>query len=255
MTRHKNVLLIFFIIAISFITAGYSFNPKSNASEKIIVSKNMGFAVVELFTSEGCSSCPSADKNVAKLLSRHIDNVYILSYHVDYWNRLGWKDPFSHAAFTARQSQYSRFFSLNSIYTPQVVVNGRSEFVGSNDIKLNAVVENNINNGVRSDLHIETERKGNMLTVHYNVSHPEPVLLNLALIQPEATTSVKSGENGGKILHHVNIVRALNIIDVKGNGYLTIEIPKQITAIPLQLIAFTQSKQHLQILGADSKNL
>lgn len=255
MKKHTIVSLIFTLIAISLIVINYSFNYKNNTLQKRSDRQNTGFAVVELFTSEGCSSCPSADKNVAKLLSRHMDNVYILSYHVDYWNRLGWKDPFSHAAFTARQSQYSRSFSLNSMYTPQVVVNGRSEFAGSNEVKLNAVVENSINNGVSSGLQVETERKGNMLTVHYDVSHPEPVLLNMAFVQPAATTSVKSGENGGKTLHHVNIVRALNIVEVKGKGYLTLEIPKQITAIPLEFIAFTQSKQQLQILGADSKIL
>lgn len=248
-------MLIFFTVAISIIATGYSFNPGSNASEKTIVKRNVGFAVVELFTSEGCSSCPSADKNVAKLLSRHIDNVYILSYHVDYWNRLGWKDPFSHAAFTARQGQYARFFSLKAIYTPQVVVNGRSEFVGSNEVKLNSVVENSISTGMRSGLQVETERKDNILTVRYDISYPEPVLLNMAFVQPEATTSVKSGENSGKTLHHVNVVRALNIVEVKGKGYLTLEIPKQITAIPLEFIAFTQSKQQLQILGADRKIL
>lgn len=255
MKKHTIPSLIFMLIAISLTVISYSFNYKNNALQKTSDHQNTGFAVVELFTSEGCSSCPSADKNVAKLLSRHIGNVYILSYHVDYWNRLGWKDPFSHAAFTARQSQYARYFSLKSIYTPQVVVNGRSEFVGSNEVKLNAVVENSINTGVSSGLQVETERKGNLLTVHYDVSHPELVVLNMAFVQPEATTSVKSGENGGKTLHHVNIVRAFNIVEVKGKGHLTLEIPKQITDIPLEFIAFTQSKQQLQVLGADSKIL
>jgi len=255
MKKHTIVSLIFTLTVISLIVINYSFNYKNNTSQETSDRQNTGFAVVELFTSEGCSSCPSADKNVAKLLSRHIDNVYILSYHVDYWNRLGWKDPYSHAAFSARQGQYSRSFSLKSMYTPQVVINGRSEFVGSNEVKLNAVVENSISNGVRSGLQIETERKGNMLIVHYDVSHPEPVLLNMAFVQPEATTSVKSGENGGKTLHHVNIVRALNIVEVKGKGHLNLEIPKQITGIALEFIAFTQSKQQLQVLGADSKIL
>lgn len=255
MKKYTIVSLFLTLTAISLIVINYSFNYTNNTLQKTSDRQSNGFAVVELFTSEGCSSCPSADVTVAKLLSKHIDNVYILSYHVDYWNRLGWKDPFSHAAFTARQSQYSRSFSLNTIYTPQVIVNGSSEFVGSNEVKLNTVVENNINNGVRSGLQVETERKDNQLVVHYNISSQEPVLLNMAFVQPEATTSVKSGENSGKTLHHVNIVRALNIVEVKGKGFLTLEIPKQLTAIPLEFIAFTQSKQQLRVLGADSKIL
>ena len=80
--------------------------------------------VVELFTSEGCSSCPPADKLVATLVERDKkEAVYILSYHVDYWDRLGWKDRFSDAAFTARQQHYAELLHLSSVYTPQIVVN------------------------------------------------------------------------------------------------------------------------------------
>src|SRR5882757_10188754 len=91
-----------------------------------------GFAVVELFTSEGCSSCPSADALVAAVQKENKDQpVYILAFHVDYWDRLGWKDAFSDAAYSDRQRAYASWLRLSSIYTPQVVVNGRKEFVGS----------------------------------------------------------------------------------------------------------------------------
>src|SRR5439155_1000874 len=93
-----------------------------------------GFALLELFTSEGCSSCPPADALLARLASearRSGRRVYALSFHVDYWDRLGWKDRFSSAAFTQRQGDYARRFRLASLYTPQLVVNGAQEIVGS----------------------------------------------------------------------------------------------------------------------------
>lgn len=252
---NKNISLIFSLVAVLAIVMVYSFNNKSNALHKTSYSKNMGFAVVELFTSEGCSSCPPADKVVAKLLSKQLENVYILCFHVDYWNRLGWNDPFSQAAFSARQKKYSTYLSLDGVYTPQLVINGILEFVGSNAGKLNAVVENSLRNGEQSGLSIEAKEKDNTITVYYTLNGAEPVFLNLALVQPEASTVIRSGENNGKTLNHVNIVRALDIIDVKGKGYLTIDIPKEIEEIPLKLVAFTQSKQSFKILGADSKNL
>jgi len=86
----------------------YSLDAEKVKAEKEPLN-NKGFAVVELFTSEGCSSCPPADQLVGKLLSENRPNVYILSYHVDYWDRLGWKDNFSDAAFSARQKQYARY--------------------------------------------------------------------------------------------------------------------------------------------------
>ena len=91
--------------------------------------------VVELFTSEGCSSCPPADALLQSLVdAQPIDGAQIigLGHHVDYWDRLGWRDKFSSGASTARQQRYARTFNVDSIYTPQMVVDGRDEFVGSN---------------------------------------------------------------------------------------------------------------------------
>lgn len=214
-----------------------------------------GFAVVELFTSEGCSSCPSADETVARLLSKNIDNVYILAYHVDYWNRLGWKDPFSNAAYSQRQNQYAAKFDLNSVYTPQVIVNGASEFIGSDEDKLTNTVENNLGKQSAQNISISTTRSNNIVTINYDIDGSEAELLNIALVQPEATTSVKRGENGGRTLHHVNIVRALKTIDANGKGSVTMEVPNELTGVTLQLIAYTQSKKSFEILGADKKAL
>src|ERR1700743_1770155 len=86
--------------------------------------KRKGFAVVELFTSEGCSSCPPADKALAELAAKYPDNVFVLGFHVDYWDRLGWKDIYSGAQYTQRQKDYAQLFKLESIYTPEAVVNG-----------------------------------------------------------------------------------------------------------------------------------
>src|SRR5512146_3181325 len=94
---------------------------------------------VELFTSEGCSSCPPADALLTQLeKQRQIDGrpIIVLGEHVDYWNNLGWTDRFSSARFSERQSEYARKFGLDSVYTPQMVVNGRTEFVGNDPAAL-----------------------------------------------------------------------------------------------------------------------
>ncbi|TAL43473.1 MAG: DUF1223 domain-containing protein, partial [Chitinophagaceae bacterium] len=109
---------------------------------------NDGFALVELFTSEGCSSCPPADELIEEVQEKYSGkNVIALSYHVDYWDRLGWKDPFSSADFTNRQEYYGGIFRLNSIYTPQAVINGETEFVGSNSAKLISSIEERLKTG------------------------------------------------------------------------------------------------------------
>lgn len=248
----KKVCLVNAMIAmlplISFTYGSISFNKKHDT----VKNKN-GFAVIELFTSEGCSSCPSADRAVARLLMKNTDNVYILSYHVDYWNRLGWKDIFSKPQFSARQQQYASHFSSESVYTPQVIVNGAIEFVGSDEGKLNAAVSDNLKKDETSDLSISAKKNANTVTVFYDITEQNTVQLNIAFIQPGATTNVKGGENSGRTLQHVNIVRGLNTIDTKGKGSLTIEIPKELTNMSFELAAFTQDKNTFKILGADKK--
>lgn len=241
------------LLSAAVLFLAYSFSNKSRIAVQSKPS-NAGFAVVELFTSEGCSSCPPADAAVARLLAQKNHQVYILSFHVDYWNRLGWNDAFSQAAFSARQTRYAHHFSLNGAYTPQVVVNGTSEFVGSDEKKLHTAVETDLGTGAASELQLEAKRAGETVNVTYKTT-ATPVLLQLALVQPEATTEVQKGENHGRTLHHVNIVRYLQTADVSGNGSLTLTIPADLANQPLELIAFTQSKETYKILGAAQQRL
>jgi hypothetical protein len=248
----KKYLPLAFIILIALIVITFGFKNEKKATTN---ESSSGFAVVELFTSEGCSSCPPADETVARLLSKNIENVYILSYHVDYWNRLGWKDQFSSADYSRRQNQYASVFNLGSVYTPQVVVNGTVEFVGSDENKLTATVRNDLKTAPAQHISISATKSNNSASIHYNIDGNDVILLNIALVQSQATTSVKRGENGGRTLHHVNIVRELKTIMANGKGNVTLDIPAELSGMPLQIIAYTQDKKSLQILSADQKSL
>lgn len=237
------------ILVVSIATFScFGFDFKKDPAKKV-TAESKGFAVIELFTSEGCSSCPSADELVSKILSEGKQNVYIVSFHVDYWNRLGWKDNFSQAAFSARQQQYSRHLSLDGMYTPQIVVNGTDQFVGSNETHLRSSISNM---NQQSNLTVEASKTNNALIhVSYKIADNHGGLLNIALIQPEATTLVKRGENGGRKLHHVNIIRELKTIETASNaGSLDIEIPTELREIPFTVIAYTQQKNTFKITGA-----
>src|SRR5580765_6254972 len=104
-------------VTLVVVTASFSCYSSNKKTDTGIATGN-GFAVVELFTSEGCSSCPPADEAVAKILKEYKGNVYVLGYHVDYWNNYGWKDVFSSADYSSRQKNYAKTFQLHSIYTP-----------------------------------------------------------------------------------------------------------------------------------------
>lgn len=177
-----------------------------------------GFAVIELFTSEGCSSCPPADKLLETINKEYAGkNVLTLSYHVDYWNKLGWKDEFSNAENTARQSYYANIFRLNSIYTPQAVVNGTTEFVGSDRSKMVNSIERS--KKINKTITLNAFTDNNKVIVDYKIndqSANENILI--ALIQKQATTDVKRGENGGRKLHHINIVRGFQIMKNKNKA-------------------------------------
>lgn len=244
-------ILQFMLASLASVIMGCNASVAGREVAQKVDNDKTGFAVVELFTSEGCSSCPPADAAIAKLLGKNIANTYILSYHVDYWNRLGWKDEFSKPDFSARQQQYARFLSLKGVYTPQVIVNGEVEFVGSNESNLSSAVNNGLNKGTVSNLHIAAAKTGNKVVTNYTLSGTDPLLLNVAIVIPGATTQVKRGENGGLTLNHVNIVAGLKVIEVKASGDVTMDIPEEIKNKPFKVIAYTQRKLNFKIVGVD----
>ncbi|HEY6899991.1 MAG TPA: DUF1223 domain-containing protein [Puia sp.] len=215
-----------------------------------------GYAVVELFTSEGCSSCPAADELVARVQKEDKDlPVYVLAFHVDYWDRLGWKDVFSSAGYTERQRQYANWLHLESVYTPQIVVNGKKEFVGSQAGLLRSTIEKSLQ-GPMSSLRLSLDHlsvKDGKLGWNYRVEGATQQLsLVVALVQRSATTNVKSGENGGHTLSHVQIVRNFESDRLNGrtSGDGRLAMPAGIKEEDVELIAFLQDSGSGEILAA-----
>ena len=229
-----------------------SFTCADSSNKNITINNaaDNGFAVVELFTSEGCSSCPPADDAVARLLKEYSNNVFILGYHVDYWDNLGWKDAFSSAAYSNRQRDYARVFNLSSIYTPQVVVNGEEQFVGSDNAKLHNAINKDLKQTENESLNISAKAENNHVTVSYNTKNTG-ANLNVALVQLAVQSQVKRGENSGATLHHVNVVRSLQTISLKNSsGNIILSLPNGVMAKDCNVIAFTQNAGNLKITSA-----
>ncbi|HEY6612958.1 MAG TPA: DUF1223 domain-containing protein [Vicinamibacterales bacterium] len=171
--------------------------------------------LVELFTSEGCSSCPPADALLARFLKEQpLPDVDIvpLSLHVDYWDHQGWKDPFSSKAFTTRQGDYSKVFGADKIYTPQLVVDGRDELNGSDEAAARRAVTAA---AARQHLPLRIDARARGTSVRLSIELPaapadsEPIDVLVALTEDDLTTVVRRGENGGRTLSHVAVVRTL----------------------------------------------
>lgn len=162
-------------------------------------------AVLELFTSQGCSSCPPAD-NLLAVLSRRED-VIALSWHVDYWNRLGWKDPYSSPQFSARQYMYASALA-STVYTPQLVINGKHEMVGSDAGKIKALLNKK---GVAKEAFIiidSTHVQKGKLSIVYRVNTDEKnCQLHLAILENKTSTKILAGENNRATLNNINVVR------------------------------------------------
>jgi hypothetical protein len=160
--------------------------------------------LVELFTSEGCSSCPPADRLLEQLDSRAI----VLSEHVDYWDHLGWRDPFSSAAFSLRQESYGRQFRLDSVYTPEMVVDGAVEFTGADAVRANAEIAKAAR---RKKATVRIARTGAGLEIAVDDA-PRSADVYLALADDSGTSQVAAGENRGRNLRYVAIVRGIRKI-------------------------------------------
>jgi len=246
-------------LAVLFLLAAIGWACSYAAAGRGVKNKNMpqksgtlGFALVELFTSEGCSSCPPADEAVAQLVKGGQKNVFVLGFHVDYWDDLGWKDAFSNAAFSARQQQYGNAFRLNSVYTPQAIVNGKTQFTGSDTKLLNATVADALAIQPGNTLELAAKKGiGETVTIDFSIGKPENTnTLNIALVQLNAKSNVKRGENSGRVLTHVNVVRGFKTFAVPGaTGQITLAIPAGLAADGCKIIAFTQNAA-LQVTAA-----
>lgn len=206
--------------------------------------------LVELFTSEGCSSCPPADA-LLEVLERTQPvagaQIIVLSEHVDYWNRIGWTDPYSSAKFSARQEEYVRHFHIAGAYTPQMVVDGRSEFVGSDA----RAAESAIRSALREQkVPVRVTVEGQTATVEVDASLARKANVYLAHAADSGTSDVLRGENKGRKLHHVAIAGDLRQVGtVDGRSAFQTRVPAG-NLVGSRLIAFVQEPGSGRILGA-----
>jgi hypothetical protein len=207
-------------------------------------------AVVELFTSEGCSSCPPAEAYIGEL-SQHKD-VLALAFHVDYWDNLGWKDPFSLKAFTDRQYAYSTVFRHSSVYTPQVVIDGKDEFVGTDRRRIGGALAV-ARTGVPLRISLEQENLLVELSARENAAPSEVLLVTYVR---RATSSIGRGENAGRKLEEFNIVREIR--DLGGwNGAAT-SFRARLSSLPrdaTDAAVLVQSTARREVIGAATQAL
>jgi hypothetical protein len=183
--------------------------------------KASGPVVLELFTSQGCSSCPPADRLLKKLADGGEvggKQIVALSFHVDYWNDLGWRDPYSAAAWTERQHQYARALGDSRVYTPQLVVGGTAGMVGSN---VNAVTTN-IKKTARPAL-LPAKASWTRDAVEITTTAPAGADVLVAVFENARTNKVPRGENSGRSLVHRNVVRKLERVGKSGAVKISID--------------------------------
>jgi hypothetical protein len=216
--------------------------------------------VVELFTSEGCSSCPPADELLGRLrqdLSAKNIQVIPLGFHVDYWNSLGWKDRFSSAEFTQRQEQYTHALKVDGPYTPEMVVNGEVEFVGNDAGQAQRTIRQQASELETAQIKI-APAGADQLTIQVKgpAESSGNALVMLAITEDNLSTQVGSGENGGRKLHHAAVVRELQELGMLHNGIMETTVPLKLEKDwkhnDLRAVVFVQQGPSGKIEGAAS---
>src|SRR5437764_12923712 len=219
--------------------------------------------LVELFTSEGCSSCPPADALLAKLDQTQPTNgaeIIVLGEHVDYWDNLGWHDRFSSHQYTERQGDYCARLRVDSSYTPQMIVDGTEQFVG-----------NDAAHAVRAIQHAAQTPKIKLILskpavdaqkVSASISSTDAATtkkadLYAALVDPKDTTEVRGGENGGHRLQHAGVVRSLQRVGklkdlAAGPVSFTLNAPPDAKPSEMRIVVFAQESGQGAVLGAVS---
>ena len=202
---------ILIALAISFAASCKTWATETPTTRPVVI--------VELFTSEGCSSCPPADNVLADLATQNaVDGVQIipLGMHVDYWNYLGWGDRFSSPQFSDRQQRYSQIFNSNEVYTPQMIVDGTEQFVGSDRQKAIAAIVNSaaqpkgtIAINLMPDSKDESSVACKISVDGIDRNGGRAMVVMLAITEDDLSSDVPRGENAGQTLHHAAVVRTL----------------------------------------------
>ncbi len=236
-------ILITSLITIAL--AGFLSSWSKSKDARLHSGEETDYLLLELFTSQGCSSCPPADRVLKRLKTDRALPVIALSYHVDYWNRLGWKDPYSQKAFSQRQYTYADKLGDNRVYTPELVINGSSGHIGSRETEIRKQI---LKLGKRLDyIPFQVELNTSEKIIHYAFeTAPQEVILQVALVQPSIANAVPRGENAGRTLEHVQVVKQLMTIESPQNrGEISIEAysPDQ------EIIIFLQDQASWAVRG------
>jgi hypothetical protein len=223
--------------------------------------------VVELFTSEGCSSCPPADQLLARMdRSQPVAGVRVIALeeHVDYWNSLGWTDPFSSSQYRFRQNDYGRKFSAEGIYTPQMIVDGQAQFVGTDgDRAAQEIARAALQQTTMVELKASPKASDpDLVDLSVKVTNIEPGKAHnsnvyLAVTESDLSSNVQRGENSGRLLRHAPVVRSFGVIgkiDARGasTGAITdtLKLPREWKRENLRAVVFVQERDSFKITGA-----
>lgn len=267
----KQVLILFVLIGVLYLLAcsvqNQNIEAQTNRNVEVSDNKkkdsmNKTPVLVELFTSEGCSSCPPADAVLARLENEQPDKnaeVITLAFHVDYWNYLGWKDEFSSAEYSARQSGYAGTFKQDSNYTPQMVVDGEKEFIGS---RYDTAIKEIAAAAKSSKAKIEFEQNDKNLTVKVSdlPAHEESYVW-LAIAEDNLESNVKRGENSGRVLRHVSVVRELKLLgnlspdDKSFEKEMSLNFDADWKKKNLKLVVFIQAEKSKKIYALSRKSV
>lgn len=251
----------FFIAALFAVAAPLAAQTRAPATKRVPV-------LVELFTSEGCSDCPPADALLTNLETRQpVPGVEVIALeeHVDYWNHAGWVDPFSSASWTFRQKEYAAKLKGATEYTPQMIVDGETQFVGSN--AANALIAIlNAAHQPHADISISTGKAEGKDAQDFSVTvgnlegipPGDAAYVWLAVTEDGLYSSVGAGENAGHKLHHTAVLRSLNKIGIAKpsgasasfSGDPRVKFGSHWKRDQLRVIVFAQDKRSLRILGA-----
>jgi len=205
--------------------------------------------VVELYTSQGCSSCPPADALLEQLAQR--DDVIALALHVDYWDYIGWKDSFGDPAYSARQRSYARASGMRTIYTPQMVVAGKDHVIGNEAMKLADLI--NAHRSKPSEVELQISRNGSKLAISVkSVSSqilPRKMVLQLVHFDPHKDVKITRGENHGRTISYANIVRTWKQIG-SWNGRSTKKLTIDLQGNEGPVAVILQTDEHGPIIAA-----